>query len=137
MTGGHEPSDQNLLKTIAEKEHELQAKVSQAKVDARRVVDEGQRRADAERERARREAADLATRAQQAMAQDAETLAAERLAAAQAEAQRVRVRASERTRQAIDLVITRVLDGLETQSLEREAVGRPSRPSVTPDSHDR
>jgi vacuolar-type H+-ATPase subunit H len=139
MTGVHGPADDNLLQLIASKEKELEARVAQAKADARRVVEDAQRQAEATRERARREAAELATRAQAAIAQEAEALGSQRLAAAQAEAQRVQSRASERMREAVELVVTRVLAGLEGQMSAREPAGKPTRAVAdeAPESHDR
>ena len=130
MTDKHGPAEDNLLQLIASKEKELEAKVAQAKSEARRVVDDAQRQAEAIRERARREVADLESAAQAAVAQEAQTLASRRLAAAEAEAQRVRARASERMREAITLVVRRVLDGLEEQTPAREPVGKPARAGV-------
>ena len=112
MTGKHGPSDDNLLHVIAATEKELEAKVAQARADARRIVEEAQRQADAVREQARREAAELAARVHAEIAREAETLASQRLAAAQAEVQQVRSRASERIREATELVVKRVLGGL-------------------------
>ena len=112
MTGKHGPSDDNLLHVIAATEKELEGKVAQAKVDAQRIVEEAQRQADAVREQARREAEELAARVRAEIARETETLAAQRLATAQAEVQRVRSRASERIREAAELVVKRVLGGL-------------------------
>ena len=112
MTGKHGPSDDNLLHVIAATEKELEAKVAQAKVDAQRIVEEAQRQADAVREQARREAEELAARVRAEIARETETLATQRLATAQAEVQRVRSRASERIREAAELVVKRLLGGL-------------------------
>jgi vacuolar-type H+-ATPase subunit H len=127
MTDKHGPADDNLLQLIASKEKELEAKVAQAKAEARRFADDAQRQVDAIRERARREVADLESAAQAAVAQEAQALASRRLAAAQAEAQRVRSRASERMREAVTLVVQRVLESLEEQTPPREPVGKPAR----------
>lgn len=127
MTAQHGHADDNLLQLIAAKEKELEAKVAQAKADARRLVDDAQRQVGATRERARREAADLESASQAAAAQEAEGLASQRLGAAQSEAQRVRSRASERMREAVDLVVMRVLDGLEEQRPVREPASKPAR----------
>ncbi len=127
MTDKHGPAEENLLQLIASKEKELEAKVAQAKSDARRVADDAARQAEAIRERARREVADLESAAQAAGAQEAQTLASRRLAAAEAEAQRVRSRATERMREAVTLVVRRVLEGLEEQPAAREPVGKPAR----------
>ena len=113
MAGKHSPSDDNLLQLVAAKEKELEAKVAQAKADARRIVEDAQRQAQAVRDQARREAAELAARMQAEIARETDTLAAQRLAAAQAEVQHVRSRASERIRVAAELVVKRVLSGLE------------------------
>ncbi len=112
MTKKHEPADDNLLQIIAEREKELEAKVAQAKEAAHDIVEEAQRRADTVREQARREAAELEQRVRAEIATETEAVVAQRLAAAQAEAQRVRTRASERMREAVGLVVKRVLDGL-------------------------
>ncbi len=127
MTGKHHPAEENLLLLIASKEKELEAKVAQAKSEARRVADDAARQAEALRERARREVADLENAAQAAVEQEAQTLASRRLAAAEAEAQRVRARATERMREAVTLVVRRVLEGLEEQTAAREPVGKPAR----------
>ncbi len=127
MTDKHGPAEDNLLQLIASKEKELEATVAQAKAEARRVVDEATRQAEAIRERARREVADLGSAAQAAVAQEAHTLTSRRLVAAEAEAQRVRSRASERMREAIALVVRRVLEALEEQTAAREPVGKPAR----------
>ena len=113
MTGKHGPSDDNLLQLVAAKEKELEAKVAQAKADARRIVEDAQRQAQAVRDQARREAAELAARMQAEIARETDTLAAQRLAAAHAEDEHVRSRASERIRVAAELVVKRVLSGLE------------------------
>ncbi len=112
MTGKHGPADENLLQVIAAKEKELESRVAQAKAEARRILDDAQARAEAAREQARRSVADLEQRVRAEIARETEHAAAQRLAAAQEEAQRVRARASERTRDAVDLVVKRVLDGL-------------------------
>src|SRR3989441_7019597 len=85
----HGPSDDNLLHVVAAKEKELEANVAQAKADARRIVEDAQRQAQAVRDRARREAAELSARMQTEIARETETLAAQRLGAAQAEVQQV------------------------------------------------
>lgn len=127
MTDKHGPAEDNLLQLIASKEKELEAKVAQAKSEARRLADDAARQAASIRERARREVIDLESAAQAAVAQEAQTLASRRLAAAEAEAQRVRSRASERMREAVTLVVRRVLEGLEEQTAAREPVGKPAR----------
>lgn len=113
MTGKHSRADENLLQVIAAREKELEARVAQAKTDARRILDEAQRQAEAVREEARREVAQLEQRAQTEIARETEAVAAQRLADAQAEVQRVRSRASERMHDAVDVVVKRVLGGLE------------------------
>jgi len=50
MAGKHSPSDDNLLQLVAAKEKELEAKVAQVKADARRVVEDAQRQAQAVRD---------------------------------------------------------------------------------------
>ncbi len=127
MTDKHGYAEDNLLQLIASKEKELEAKVAQAKSDARRVLDDVARQAESIRERARREVADLESTAQATGTQEAQALASRRLAAAEAEAKRVRLRASERMREAVTLVVQRVLEGLEEQTPAREPVGKPAR----------
>lgn len=117
MTAKHGPSDENLLRVIAEKEKELEAKVVQAREQARRAVEDARRQAEAVREQAQREAAAMAERAQAEVAREQGALLTERVSTAQAEAERVRARAAERMADAVDLVVKRVLGGLvETQS---------------------
>lgn len=117
MTAKHGPSDENLLRVIAEKEKELEAKVAQAREQAGRAVEDARRQAEAVREQARREAAAMAERAQAEIAREQEALLTERVRTAQAEAERVRARAAERMAEAVDLVVKRVLGGLaENQS---------------------
>lgn len=113
MTGKHGPADENLLQVIAAKERELESRVAQAKAEARRILDQAQVQAAAAREQARRTVAELEQRAQVEIARETELAAAQRLAAAQEEAQRVRSRASERMPHAMKLVVERVLSGLE------------------------
>ncbi len=112
MTGKHGPSDDNLLQVIAAREKELEAKVAQAKADARRLLEEAQRQAESARESVRGEVTELAARVQAEAVREAEALASQRLAAAEVEAQRVRARAQERIREAVGLVVQRVLEGL-------------------------
>lgn len=109
--GGH--SDDNLLELIATKERELEARVAQAREQARRLADGAQVNARALQEQARREAAALAERVQAEIARETAEITAQRAEAARIEAERVRARAAERSPQAVELVVKRVLGGLE------------------------
>ena len=113
MTAKAGHSDENLLELIATKERELEAQVTQAREQARRLVESAQAAAAARQEQARRGVAALAERMQAESAQEAAAAAAHRAEAARAEADRVRTRAAERAPQAVDLIVKRVLGGLE------------------------
>ena len=109
--GGH--SDDNLLALIASKERELETQVAQAREQARRLVEDAQAKAAALQEQARREAAALAEHVQAEISRESERITAQRAEAARSEVGHVRGRTAERTPQAVDLVVKRVLGGLE------------------------
>lgn len=113
MTAEHGSASDNLLEQIATTEQELEQNVAQARDDARRVVDEARARADAVRQAAQRDADDLANRTRRDIARDTDAMTAQRLADAEAEAHRVRTQAAERMATAVQMVVTRVLAGLE------------------------
>jgi vacuolar-type H+-ATPase subunit H len=113
MTAKGGQADENLLELIASKERELETRVAQARDEARRLVEGAQARAAALQEQARREAAGLAEQMQAEITRERDALVAQRAGAARAEADRVRSRAVERAPQAVDLVVKRVLGGLD------------------------
>jgi len=121
MTAKHGPADENPLQAIAEKEKELEAKVAQAREQARHLVEDARRQAEAIREQTRREAAAMVEQTRDAIAQEEEALVTKRLTSAQAEADHIRARAAERMTEAVDIVVKRVLGGL---SENQQAVGR-------------
>jgi vacuolar-type H+-ATPase subunit H len=108
--GGH--ADENLLELIAVKERELEAQVAQARDEGRRLVEGAQAKAAALQDQARRDAAALAERAQAEITRETEAIIAQRAQAARADADRLRSQAAERTAQAVELVVKRVLGGL-------------------------
>ncbi|MBI2200384.1 MAG: hypothetical protein HYU43_00395 [Armatimonadetes bacterium] len=117
MTAKHGPSDENLLQFIAQKEKELEAKVAHSREESQRRVEEARRRAEEIRERSRLEAEKLAEEIRDEMEREAASVSKERLAKAQTEAARVRARAAERMPKAVELILQRVLAGLEQKSL--------------------
>jgi V/A-type H+-transporting ATPase subunit G/H/V-type H+-transporting ATPase subunit G len=113
MTAKGDHADDNLLELIAAKERELERQVASAREQARRLIERAQANARELQEQARREAAALAERVQAEISRETAAITAQRGEAAQAEAERVRSRAAERTPQAVELVVKRVLGGLE------------------------
>ncbi len=108
----HGSTDENLLEQIATTEQRLEQQVAHTREDARRLVDESGRKGDLERQAAQREADELLAGARTDIARDVETVTAQRLVEARAEAEGVRAQAAERMTAAVETVVKRVLAGL-------------------------
>jgi vacuolar-type H+-ATPase subunit H len=113
MTPQHDTPDghagEQLLREIAQREQELQQQIEAARAEAAHRVEAAQREAEATRARARDRARDLGTGAAAETAREADRIAKDVLARAEADAAAIRKRADEARSNAVEFVVREVL----------------------------